>query len=110
MPYVQRSGGKIVATYSNPQEYATEWVEDDSDELKPTIEEIVNFLKAELDALERRGTSLRAIRETFIKLYEFLRPSLGYTPEQLAQLPAYKGFKDLDAIAAAKREEIRNLL
>jgi len=66
-------------------------------------------LKSALDVLERQDTSLRAIRETMIKLYEVMRPTLGFTVEQLAQLPAYKGFKELDQEAALIREQIREL-
>lgn len=74
-----------------------------------TPEQIVERLKAELDAIERAEIMPRKTREIQIQLMEFLAAQQGITPEQLAHNPAYAGMKAIDAQCAALRQQIRDL-
>jgi hypothetical protein len=74
-----------------------------------TNDQIVNRLKAELDAIERNEIMPRKTREIQIQLMEFLAVQQGITPEQLALNPAYAGMKEIDAICVALRAQIRAL-
>lgn len=72
-------------------------------------EQVIERLKAELEAIERAEIMPRKTREIQIQLMEFLAAQQGITPEQLEMNPAYAGMKEIDAQCAALRQQIRDL-
>lgn len=77
----------------------------------PTVQQQIDALKAEIDAIERADLMNRRAREAFILQAEKIAmDDYGLTPEQLYLVnPGYKGAKDVDAQCAALRAQISAL-
>lgn len=93
---------------SSPPEHAADKYIDGSWQVNPI--RIIDGLKSELSTMEREAIMPRGAREAFIALCLQQGATAGKTEAQLyAANPFYKGLKDINVIATAKRAQIRAL-